>query len=275
VIRHVLRDSIGNPSGVERIGTGGRDGLERTGEVRQDQPIARVPGFAVRPAVSGHRRGKPPHLAVELGVQTAREGGGDGKAARGQFGGRPHDVAPRESAELLVRERQAANGPRDSRREVARSRQASVDRSGRVQIHRGGGEGGGLLAVVNRRDVSLWRPHDHEPAAPEIARERIGHGQRKARRDGRVNRVATPSQDGGADIGGDVGGRDHEPCPRGDGAASPRLRGGAARNREQKQERNDGPDHLLPLRLHLRMLSATIGGLDSTRGATWTYGGTL
>ncbi len=92
-----------------------------------------------------------------------------------------------------------------------------IDVAGGVQVHVGGRGLRGALAEVEEVRLPLGVADQHKAAAAQVAGLRQHHGQRKARRDGGVDRVAALLQHGQPRVGGVVVDRNHHRVRRGRG----------------------------------------------------------
>jgi len=178
-------------------------------EVGQHQPVARGPLPAARLAVGRdggrvlrHHAAQVSPVALgrnELRIETAGERAREREAFVGKFDRRRDEILPRQVAEAVVRELQAANGAGHARGEIAFVGQVDVDLAV-AQIHRARGFAGRLLAVVECRDLAVGGAHDHESAAADVAGARMGHREREGGGDGSVHGIATSGENRGAGV---------------------------------------------------------------------------
>ena len=125
---HVLGDAIGDPALVEGVGAVGGDRAQRLAEIARargdrPRPTRRRPACRTRRPTRETAPSRP--AARGSGCARARPTSG---SPLGQRDAGHDDVLPRQLAELLVRELEAAHGAGHARREVAGRRQR-CDRS--------------------------------------------------------------------------------------------------------------------------------------------------
>ena len=107
----------------------------------------------------------------------------------------------------------SAHRPRNPRRAVPVTA-SCVALPGGVQVHVARGRQRRALAEIDKRGAAVRQPDQHEAAAAEVARERMGHRQRQSHRYRRVNGVAAVLQNLQPGFGGVPFARNHHAVAR-------------------------------------------------------------
>ena len=122
------------------------------------------------------------------------------KAVLGQLDGRRHHRLQPEFAVRLLRISQTGNRAGNGDRLIAERARSGNHVAVRIQIHVARSSAWRLFTVVDEQIalavVRLGQMHQHEPAAADIARDRVHHGEREAGSDRRIHRVAALLQNG-------------------------------------------------------------------------------
>ena len=181
------------------------------------------------------RRGRPARKPPRTAGQRVGHVVGDDEAVTRELDGRLEQVRQRElaGAVFLQRQRQARDGAGHPDAERGIARLGDIGLAVGAEEHVAGGRGRRGLAVVDGDVLAAFRRvDDHEAAAADVSRARIGDGQRKAGRDRGVDRIAALPQDIGADLGADLLLRHHHAVLGGNGMTLRRrgcIRGAPAR----------------------------------------------
>ena len=110
-----------------------------------------------------------------------------------------HQLSPRLSPVLLVRQFESAHRSRHSHRPPAHH--AVVRRIPlRIQVHIAAGLPWRFLAEINERSAPAGHADEHESSAAEVSRVRMRHRQRKPHRHGRVHRISPGAQNRNANV---------------------------------------------------------------------------
>ena len=210
--RRALRgvgDRLGDRAAVEALRAVARDPLVRARHVRVAQGRADVLRRAV--GIEVDRRGRR-DVVEEVDVRRGlvEERLVDLKAAAGDVDARFQRLAQRLGAVALERVLPRRHRARHARGQPAPARVGERQRrtvlEERVRTHRRSRG----LAPVDRRHLAVTRADDHEPAAADAGRERLGDAEHARRGDGGVDGVAALAQHVDRGVGGedvDRGGR--------------------------------------------------------------------
>ena len=188
-----VRDRTRQRAAVERVRPEAGEVLVRPRQVGVAQGRADVARRAVGVEVDrGRRRDVVEVVHVALGLVEERLV--DDEALAGDPGPGLERLAQRLVAVAVERELPASHGAGDAGGKAAEARVVERQRHAvdheRVGPHRRGRG----LAAVDRRDLPVLGADDHEPAAADARRERLGHAQHAGRRDRRIDRVAALAQ---------------------------------------------------------------------------------
>ena len=146
----------------------------------------------------------------------------DWKSLLGQANSRRHHLVERHRAEFVERHGQAGHRARNSHRPRAKRRRFGLQRAVRADVHVSRGSAGSGLAIIKERFAAVRQPHQHEPAAADVARLRQHHGQRKAHGHRRVHGVPTALENFDPRFTGQTLVRDHHRLLRPDRRHRPR-----------------------------------------------------
>src|SRR5207244_11046358 len=116
--RHLLHEQLGDAALIEDLGSAVCDQLQRAGQVRLNEPRARLRRFPAREKLSA--RGREPGEALDLTADLATAHAVQRMSLTGQTYGGRDQVLPRQVPELAVRFEQPRDRPRPPDREVAR-----------------------------------------------------------------------------------------------------------------------------------------------------------
>ncbi len=193
----------------------------------------------------------------------------DGESVVGEADGRLHEIGPGEPA-------MGAMGlPQAHYRSRHASGEGSVDRTVRQlavggEEHVAGGGRGSLLAIVEREGATVRKPQHHEPAAADVARGRVGHGQCQGRGHGSVNGVTARFQNLEPDSGGVAVRRNDDPAgTAGGNRVRRRLPAGCLRRRRSAadQEQQDEHSKKLAASTHDGISVVEVQDTSNTEGA--------
>ena len=106
---------------------------------------------------------------------------------------RREQFGPCHAAKSLVRGPHAGHRTRNAGGPVTDTAQARNDIAIFIEIHIAAGEGWRDFPVIQKMRLTI-HIDQHEAAAADIARLRIGHGERKGRGDRRIDRVSAGAQ---------------------------------------------------------------------------------
>ncbi len=195
----------GHGSLVEGVGIGG-DFFEGLGQFGLLENFAGFIEVAVALEDAG-RLGVGSEVAVLHVVDFAF---GESVAVGGEADGGGHVLSEGELAEVLLRVHETGDRAGDSAGEVAAGGEAGDDVALGIEVHVGGGCGGGFFAVVEEVGLAGFGADEHEASAAEVSGTGEDDGEGKSDGYRGVNGVAALLEDGDAGVGGVVlAGDDH------------------------------------------------------------------
>ena len=210
VTLHLGGDQLGGLTLVELTGALFGDALQGGGQVRLAVDVADLVARAILLEELG-AAGLPGLEAFAGAVDAVDEALGHGEALFGKLDGRGQGRGQAHGAVALQRQCQPCHGAGYAGGVVGVAGQLGHSVAVVVLEHGLVGRLWGLLAVVDGDDfIAVLVGDQHEAAAADIARTRLGDRQRKACGDGGVHGIAAVGQHLSGHLGGqEVAGSDH------------------------------------------------------------------
>ncbi len=203
-LAHGGDDLLGDRTFVKSFRSVAGNRAQRDRKVGLQQILARHQHRAV--AVEKNRRARLPARDARLGQrQCVRDIVDDLDPVAGERDRRFDQLGEREFAGpvFFVRQRQSRDGAWHANGQGRVARFLRVGFAFLVEKHFLGRRGGCSFAIIDRGIFAgLGEMDDHEAAATDIAGARVSHGERKADRDRRIDRIAPAIKNFDADAGG-------------------------------------------------------------------------
>ncbi len=201
MLRHLAGDLIRDFTFVKGIRPLAGNQLQTMREILLHQPIALLPRRAVRFVEDRFAVGMGNQHLFAVGLQVIRQRIVDWNTVTRQSDSRCQQSAQRQSAIFLRSQRQSSDGARRAGGEMRSQRQLTVGVALLIQEHVARRMARRHFTEIDSSSATRGGAQQHKAASAQVARLRMGHGQRKAHGDRGIHRIPALTQNFHAHLG--------------------------------------------------------------------------